>query len=158
MEKEMIIKKFEELFGEKFTDMKSLEEKLSDKFEENCDKVDDAQVAFDNLDDDTNQLLGQYFCYTLSAKGETWGVNISSEFDNKSFPQYKKSFEDYYNQEFNTVDDMLSKLERQVMKTMSNVGCDAKTALNMILEEDLILEGVFRIYGADATPRIEYVA
>ena len=42
------------------------------------------------------------------------------------------------------------------MKDMSNAGCDAFTALSMILEEDLGLEGVFVVLGADSEPRIEW--
>lgn len=62
-----------------------------------------------------------------------------------------------YGKKHTTVEDLIATLEHQVIKTMNNVGCGAKTALESILDEDLFLIGAFCITGAGATPRIEYL-
>lgn len=135
--------------------MDELLNQLSDKFANQCDNFDDAQEAFDELDAEYNFLLGKYFVYSLSDEGERWYVSEGDTFLIEELPKYIASYKEYYgNHNITTVDDLTSVLEHRVMKDMSNAGCDPKTALRMILD-DLDLNGKFRIYGADGTPKIE---
>lgn len=152
-----IIPLFNEVLEASFSSMSELENVLSEKFRKELDHTEDAQVAFDELDSEVNGLLGKFFCYSLTENGESWHVGIGESFDESKLATYLQAFNEYYNEPFRTLDDILSKLEYRVLKDMDNAGCDAKSALRMILEEDLLLEDVFRIDGADAEPRILYV-
>lgn len=56
------------------------------------------------------------------------------------------------------IDDITSKLENEVMKIMSNCGCDVFNAFNLVVEEDFpeeISDSIFTIDNADGTPCIE---
>lgn len=155
---QMIIEKVNHVFHSSWKTISEVEDALSERFQEYVDEVTDAQVAFDTLDLELDGMLSAFFCYTLSAPNETWSVSVGEEFVASKLNEYIKEFTRHYGGTFHTLEDLTSKLEHRVMKDMSNVGCDAKSALRMILEEDLGLENVFAIIGADNTPRIESVS
>lgn len=150
----MIIREFGEALTHTFANKEELEHYLSERFEEEIETFEDAQVAFDELSRETKGLLARHCLYSLSEEGGVWSVETGVSFDDKQLSTYLTSFKDHYNQPFLTLDDMLSKLQHHVLKTTDNVGCDAHSALRMILEEDLLLEDIFTIQGADGPARI----
>lgn len=155
--KQLIIEEFESKLGVKFNNSKELEELLSEKFREAMENNVDAQLAFNELDSEVSGLLNKYCCYYLTDNGVSWSVDTGDLFNNSNIELYLSKFKDEYNEEFKSIEDMTSKLENKVLKDMSNAGCDCKSALRMILEEDLDLVGVFSIVGADAEPTIELI-
>lgn len=154
--KETALKECNEVLNTELTSINELEEMLSEKFQKLYEENEEAQVAFNELDEELGGLLGKYFVYTLSADGEMWSVGIGEGYEASKLSEYLTTFKEYYNEDVQTIEDCTSKLEYRVMKDMSNAGCDAFTALSMILEEDLGLEDVFVIVGADSEPRIQW--
>lgn len=154
--KQEALKQLNEVMNEHFTTIEEAENALSERFGDLYSDYEEAQESFDELDRETNGLLGKYFVYTLSAPGETWHVGLGEKYQEENLPTYIEMFQKHYNESFENADDLTSKLENRVMKTMDNAGCDAFTALSMILAEDLSLLGLFVIVGADSEPRIEW--
>lgn len=154
--KEQALQELRAVTNQPLNTLKEAEDYLSERLQEVYIEQDDAQEAFDALDTELNGLLGKYFVYTLSGKDGEWHVGTGDAFDDTKLDDYIEAFQEHYNEEFESLDDLTSKLEYRVMKDMSNAGCDAFNALAMILEEDLLLDGVFAILGADEEPRIEW--
>ena len=151
------IQLFEEKTGNEFENLEALESHLSGRFSDILDSSEDAQYAYDELNDELDGLLGAHFCYTLSEDGETWSVETGEAFEESRLSEYLADFNDVYESNHDSIDDMTSTLERRVSKDMSNAGIDAKNALRLILENDLFRPGLFAIIGADALPRIQHV-
>lgn len=134
--------------------LSELLDELSDEFAHHYVKEYDAQEAFNVLDAECKGLLSKYFLYTLSEDGEMWSVDVGEGFMQENLPNYINEFKECYgDKNIETLGDLLSSLERKLMKDMSNVGCDAKTALRMTMD-DLGLENEFYVFGANANPRI----
>lgn len=152
---EVILKDFRDKTDLDFSNIQDLLNHLSEEFASKCEDLDDAQEVYNDLDKEHGFLIGKYFVYSLSETGETWTVSEGDEFKESELPEYIQSFSDYYSRtDIQSLDDLTSAIENRVMKDMSNVGCDPKTALNLLLS-DLDLDGKFRISGADAEPKIE---
>lgn len=158
MNKKNVVKEFENILKTTIKCPENLEQILSEEFQANLRIQNDAQIAFNMLDSSLEGLLSQYFCYTLTEPEHSWTVTIGEEFKEANLNEYLSSFKEHYSENFTSLNDMISKLENQIIKDMSNSGCDCKSAIAMILEEDLDLEGIFTISGADAEPRIEFIS
>ncbi|MGF7535221.1 hypothetical protein AAGG74_16325 [Bacillus mexicanus] len=158
MDRKLVVEKFEKILKRTIEGPEILEQILSEEFQANLRNQNDAQIAFDMLDSSLKGLISEYFCYTLTDPEHSWTVTIGEEFKGGNLNDYLSSFKEHYSENFISLNDMTSKLENQILKDMSNSGCDCKSALAMILEEDLGLEGIFSISGADAEPRIEFIS
>ena len=139
--------------------IEELEEALSDEFASLYNGGEmDAQVAYSEMNYKYQDLLEKYFVYSLSKEDETWSIGIGERFKEKDLQKYIGTVNSYYENNVNGksiegLNDLLSFLDYQVYKDMSNVGCDVFNALRMILEE-LNLEECFKVVGADGEPSI----
>lgn len=163
IEKERVNKEIVEAYNsmceDKVDNIDEVLDILSEEFQSNYDQLGDAQDAYDALVDEYNEVMKNHcFVYNLSGDN-SWSISTGKRFDSSKFSKYIEIVKEYYcDDNINTLDDILSKLERHVTKTMSNVGCDMFTALNSILEEDLqefYNKDIFVVDGADEDARIE---
>lgn len=131
---------------------------LSKSFQENYNKLGDAQDAYDVVAEEYGDILKEAcFVYNLSGSN-VWDVSTGRGYDENQLPRYLDIIKSCYtDKKIKTLNDILSSIQKDVEKTMSNVGCDMFTALNLILEEDLyqLNSDVFVISNADCEPRIE---
>lgn len=156
---EYIINDFNKVLSSPVKTMEELEEILSEKFASYLQYSEDAQEACDNMFNlEYDGLMKKYpFVYSLSGKNEVWSVGIEDSFDYSKEHDYITIFNEVYDEEFEDISDVASKLENQIMKTMSNCGCDVFNAFNLIVQEDFPedVESIFFIDNADGTPSIE---
>ena len=105
---------------------------LSDKFKSILENSDDAQEAFDLLDNDYSYYLSALGCVYSLFDGENWKINIKEELlDFISLDEFSNE----WNEKVNSIEDVESILTHKVMNTMSNVGCDVYNALSLELED-----------------------
>lgn len=157
---EYVINDFNKALNTPVKTIEELEDIMSEEFENYLRYSEDAQDAYDNMCDcEYDGLMKKYaFVYSLSGKGETWSIGIGEDFDYSKEDYYLNIFSEIYDEDFEDIDDITSKLENEVMKIMSNCGCDVFNAFNLIVEEDFpeeIGDSVFVIDNADGTPSIE---
>ena len=105
---------------------------LSDKFKSILENSDDAQEAFDLLDNDYSYYLSALGCVYSLFDGENWKINIKEEL--RDFISLDE-FSNEWNEKVNSIEDVESILTHKVMNTMSNVGCDVYNALSLELED-----------------------
>lgn len=154
-----IVEAYNSVYENKVNSVDEVLDILSEEFQSNYDQLEDAQEAYDILANEYKDVMKNH-CFVYSLSGNTkWSVSTGEGYDTAQLPGHIKVVKECYSDEnITTLDDILSKIERHVTKTMSNVGCDMFTALNYILEEDLhefYDKNIFVIDGADAEPRIE---
>lgn len=105
---------------------------LTDKFKSILENSDDAQEAFDLLDNDYSYYLSALGCVYSLFDGKNWKINIKEELlDFISLDEFSKK----WNEKVNSIEDVESILTHKVMNTMSNVGCDVYNALKLELED-----------------------
>lgn len=105
---------------------------LSDKFKSILENSDDAQEAFNLLDNDYSYYLSALGCVYSLFDGENWQINIKE--DLLDFISLNE-FSNEWNEKVNSIEDVESILTHKVMNTMSNVGCDVYNALKLELED-----------------------
>lgn len=134
--------------------MEELLDALSKMFEKKCDEFDDAQIAFDDLNDDIgDNILSNNFCYCLSDGGE-WSIDCNELTSEMIISLNKANINVKDKEEFE------SYLERKVCKCESNVGCDARTALALELEDlpsGFDWENIVFLSIPEGNPIIEYL-
>lgn len=154
MNRDEIIVAINESLGGFYGTMEEITTVLSDMFADKYDEFEDAQEAFDDLNDDIgNDILLNYFCYCLSDGGE-WTVETYEVNEEMIIALKNKGID------VNNVDDLISYLERKIEKCMSNVGCDAKTALALELEDfpsEFEWEDIVYINVPDGSPIIQFL-
>lgn len=157
----IMVNKYNELYKNQVESIEDVLDILSEEFTENYDRLGDAQLAYDTLEDEHKEFMTYsdscFFVYSLSG-GSCWSVSTGSGYDENKLDEYIKEVKSHYlYEDVENLDDILCSMERQIGKDMSNAGYDMHTALKMILEEDFDFGGdnVFVIEGADEEPRIE---
>ena len=154
MSREEIIVAINESLGGFYGTMDEITSVLSDMFADKCDEFEDAQEAFNDLNDDIgDDILSNYFCYCLSDGGE-WTIEIT-ELNEEMVKALKNNGID-----INDIDGLISYLERKIEKCMSNVGCDARTALSLELEDfpsKFEWEDIIYINVPEGSPIIEFI-
>lgn len=154
MNREEIITVINESIGGCYGTMDEIASVLSDMFADKCDEFEDAQEAFDDLNDDIGgNILSDYFCYCLSDGGE-WTIEIT-ELNDEMIKALKDNGID-----IDDIDGLIAYLERKIEKCMCNVGCDAKSALKLELEDfpsEYEWEDIIYINVPDGCPIIEYI-
>ena len=134
--------------------MSEIEDVLSDMFVDKVEECEDAQVAFDELNDEIgNNILFNYFCYCLSDGGE-WTVDCSKLTNDMIAALNDCGWS------VSTTDDVESSLTHKLQKTMGNVGCDVKTALHLEFEDfpkGYPWENVILIDIPDGNPCISFL-
>lgn len=105
---------------------------LTDKFKSILENSDDAQEAFNLLDNDYSYYLSALGCVYSLFDGENWQINIKE--DLLDFISLNE-FSNEWNEKVNSIEDVESILTHKVMNTMSNVGCDVYNALKLELED-----------------------
>lgn len=107
-------------------------ELLSEKFAELYDEMGDGQEAFDFLmEEDMNGMLDD-FDFVYSVTGDNWNIEVDETADDSIVDIVNEA----YGSNAEDLDEACSVVERQVSKTMSNVGCDPYTALRLEKEDD----------------------
>ncbi len=106
--------------------------KLTERFEELYDEMEDGQEAFDYLmEEEMNDML-EDFDFVYSVTGENWGITVEN-FNDSILNEVNK----LYDENAKNMEEACAVVEHQVEKTMSNVGCDPYTALRLEKEDDL---------------------
>lgn len=157
---EYVLNDFNKILDSSVETIDELEDILSDKFQEYLDCSEDAQDAYDNMSDcEYEGLIKKYaFVYSLSGKNESWYIDLGENFNDSKKDYYLNIFSEIYNENFKDIYDVTSILENEIMKIMSNCGCDVFNAFNLIIEENFpeeIDESIFVVANADSAPRIE---
>lgn len=156
---EYVINDFNEVLDTKVKTIEELEKILSDEFENYLSHAQDAQDAYDNMSDcEYDGLMKKYaFVYSLSGKNKVWSIGVNEDFDLSKEYEYISIFNEIYDKKFKDIYEVASILENQIMKTMSNCGCDVFNAFNLIVQEDFPedVNSIFFIDNADGTPSIE---
>lgn len=153
--KKEILDEFNEYLGEDFKNFQQLLDHLSDMFCKEYDTFDEAQVAFDSLNDDLDEKLGEYFCYSLGT--QNWTVQAEDTEDtaedilnlwNNSKNPIIKTVDSY--------DELASAIESYMMKDMSNAGCDANSSFEYIMNEvySTLTNAPFKLNYGELSPRI----
>lgn len=155
----IIVNKYNSVYQDNIKSVTEILDILSESFQEHYDILSDAQDAYNATDDDFKEIMSECcFVYSLSGS-ENWNISTGFDYDESQLSNYIKIVRENYNDaNIKTLDDILDKIERQVEKTMSNVGCDMYNALTMILDEDLCYlsdKNIFCISGANCEGRIE---
>ena len=121
------------LMGFQYNSVDEMCASLSEKFSEKREYIDDAQEAFNSLNDEFSGYLGYLgFVYSIFG-GDSWHVNMLD----CSEPILKDVCKFFDDKKILTSDDAIAAVENRVMKTMSNVGCDVYNALSLEMEEGL---------------------
>ena len=154
----LVVKRYNELNETKCMTVMDVLDILSDEFADAYNRIGDAQQAFDTVMDENKALAeGIAFVYTLSGDA-SWYVTRGSGYVEAKKAEYVLLVNETYDEDAEDFGEALGVIEHRVRKDMSNAGCDASNALNMILEEDLgqdLDSPIFRIEGVDEDPRIE---
>ena len=158
-ERKQIIDDYNKLYENKVSDISEVLDILSEEFDKIYSRLLDAQMAYDELYYEYEDVMKDHcFVYNLSGDS-TWSVLTGDNYNDENDTEYiNKAREIYPDYKIEAIDDVLSIMEIDVENTMCNVGCDMFTALDLILEEDFpefYREGIFEISGADEEPRIE---
>lgn len=153
-----LLERYYALYDVKLDSIEELLDILSEEFASNYDRIGDAQLAFDTLEDENKELMKD-ICFLYNLSGDSsWSITTGDGYKEENLDKYIKAIRECYDDEsIETLQDVLWKIEHRVDKDMCNAGCDMFTALDMILTEDLDLgdDDVFVIDGADEEPRIE---
>ena len=120
------------IIGVDFSSKEEFLSYLTDKFKSILENSDDAQEAFDLLDNDYSYYLSALGCVYSLFDGENWEINIKEELlDFISLDEFSNKWDE----KVNSIEDVESILTHKVMNTMSNVGCDVYNALSLELED-----------------------
>lgn len=102
-------------------------------FKKKYEEKGDAQLAYNALANEY-PFIRDYFAYEM--------VGFEIDVDSYEFEEDMiESFNDYYEEDCETLDDVVDKLKTQIYKAMNNAGCDALTAFQSI-SEDVNLGGL----------------
>ena len=126
--------------------------KLNEEFANAYEEYEDAQVAFNYLNEILDGKLSEEFVYSLSDGGE-WTLCVEEKTQK---PILKKFFETF---KVKNIGDLEATLTKKIEKTMSNVGCDAKTAFDLE-KEDFPIEDVDEFIYVDVpngNPCLSYI-
>lgn len=157
-----MIQEFENKTGKKFNSKKDLLEYLSEELINNYEYCDDLQESFDMLDDEMDGLLNKYgMVYTMGS--EDW--HVDHVFKNTVNDKITKAlvvgvWNQYYDKcrsRVSNIEDLCSVIENDIIKTMSNGGCDANTALNMICADIYPSFKPFYIHYGEFDPKVRFL-
>ena len=127
---------------------------LNKMFNHYIEKFDDMQLAFDALNVKIgNNVLADNFTYSPSDGGD-WCVEVRT-MPNEVFDIFKGK-----DNSIDTIEDLVSYITKQLMNTMSNVGCDVKTAFEIEKEDFPIMEETedyIVLLIPEGTPCLEYM-
>ena len=144
------------LTGQNFETKEEFLNYLSNEFNSKLEETEDAQDAFNNLDDDYSNYLSSIGCVYSLFDGQDWEINVDDNiFNTCSLETFQNVLND---NSLKTIDNIASKLTSNVMNIMSNVGCDVFNALKLQLDDfDENLEDLIIVYSNGDGPKIELV-
>ena len=144
------------LTGQSFETKEEFLDYLSNEFISKLEDYEDAQEAFNALDDDYSHYLSILGCVYSLFGGDDWEINVDDNvFNTCSIEKFQEILDD---KSLKTTSNIASKLTSKVMKIMSNVGCDVYNALKLQLddfEEDL--NDLIIVYSNGEGARIEII-
>ena len=151
---DLILSIFNERVGEeKFSDFDELLEFLSNEFANEYENCDDAQKAYNNVNDKYDGLLGEYFVYTLGT--ESWRITTQEGAELNDLLEAIELWNNYYGSDVKDIEDFCSELENRIYKDMSNAGCDVFNALTMIADDVGFDKDLILIDLGELDPKIE---
>lgn len=141
------------LLGSEYETEEDALEFLSERFSKHYEKFDDGQLAYNYLDNEYSNYLSILGLVYSLFDGESWHISINEDC---SLEELKTCFSDENISDFEDIEDLL---ERKVMKTMSNAGCDVFSALSLELEEISIdrVEELIKVIPEDINPIVEFM-
>lgn len=149
MTKLEILKELNNLLGKEFSAMEDALDYLSEMFQKEYDTFDDAQTAFNSLDDDLGGYLAAHFEYTLGTQERyVDAIPVSDE------SGYITEWNLFYNSDVKDWQCLLSEIDNKVEDAMCNCGCDAMNALESICNEVFGENHPFIIECGELDPRI----
>lgn len=107
-------------------------EVLSNNFSNLYDDMGDGQEAFDYMMEEDMRGMLDDFDFIYSVTGDNWTVSVDDADDSVI-----ETVNELYGSKAKDLEDACSTVERQISKTMSNVGCDPYTALRLEKDEGL---------------------
>lgn len=108
---------------------------LSEEFSVLYEDMGDGQEAFDWLFNERMHHLLDDFSFVYSVTGGDYSIEIKNT--TESIKDIIKSVNDTYDVEVSSLEDAISEVDNHLYDTMSNVGCDPYTALNIEIEEGI---------------------
>lgn len=133
IKEQQVLNKYNEVAKEKAATYEECFAQLNVFFKEKYEEEGDAQLAYDALANEY-PFIHEYFAYMMLG----FDIEVvSTEFERDMI----ESFNNYYDDDCETLNDVAFKLKSQVYKAMSNAGCDVLTAFESI-SEDINLEGL----------------
>lgn len=129
-----MVEKFNTVLNKNFTSEAELIEYLNEELKRNYELIGDIQSAYNLLNDDTQNLLSEYFCWTIG----DWEVelNIPKEQETFLFDMIKQD------DKFFDWDDFSEELSNWIRDDECNVGMDPYNALDLELTELFSQTGV----------------
>lgn len=129
-----MVEKFNTVLNKNFTSEAELIEYLNEELKRNYELIGDIQSAYNLLNDDTQNLLSEYFCWTIG----DWEVelNIPKEQETFLFDMIKQD------DKFFDWDDFSEELANWIRDDECNVGMDPYNALDLELTELFSQTGV----------------
>lgn len=161
MNKDVVLKEFLELkerglIKDSFSTYEELLDVLSDMFTNEYEHSDDAQDAYNDLDDALENKISK-FCGVYTLGSEEWDIcfneNISIEEKETALNQWNE----YYCSDNSSIDDLTSSIIHRVMKDMCNCGCDVYNALSMIIDDVFEGKELFFVNIGELNPRIDFM-
>lgn len=141
---------------EQFATYEELLDVLSGRFSDIYDNSDDAQKAFDDLDDSLNGYLTKH-CGVYSLGTEEWDICFSTEASDELLSKVIQDWNNYYTDNISTIHELCSSVYRRVRKDMSNCGCDVHNALSMLGDDVFSTEHPFYVELGEENPRISFL-
>lgn len=157
---EIIMKDFLELkekgFIEgEFNNISELCDLLSDLLCIIYEEQNDLQSAFNMLNLILGGLINKHQCvYTVGTK--PWEILYNEDQPDDVLRDALNKWNEYYDDNNETIDDLCSSVMHRLLDTMSNVGCDVFNALKMILDDIDVKDNIIIISYGELNPRISF--
>lgn len=158
-----ILEKYNSIYEDRAIDIEDVLDFLSEEFNEKLAKTKDAQMAYDLLAKEHDELLNNTewcFGYELEEYGRPvviTGEGYKKTDDEKYISLAKKAYKD---ENIKNIDDIIYRISKDIWNTTINGGCDDFSALELILREnftELYKKDVFIIDGDNSEGRITIV-
>lgn len=162
MNKELILQDFLKLQRETevlkeyiITNYEELLSALSEEFAEEYDSCDDAQDAFDNLNDYLSNFLikhgARYFLGT-----QEWAIDYKENASKDIIESAINEWNGYYSASLKDIDDLTSAINHQVLKDMSYCQYDVHTAFAELCEDIFKKKHPLFVNIGESNPRIDF--
>ena len=159
MKKEEIVKKYNEIYGQKVNTIEELLETLTEEFVKDYKLCGDIQMAFNLLFEENESFMKNY-CFVCSLTSNNgWKLKTGKDYNTNYEKQYIQNVRDVYqNNTTQTIKDVLDIITEDIENTMCNCDVGKFTALQIIMDNKFPQYkdvDIFEIICEEETPVIE---